>query len=183
MVTNTLCKQGHLIKLVSFMVNRCFEPFQCIQFCCKQKKAHYVGEEKKSEARVCVKIPTEVGKYVNKNILLFSSCFMLNFFHCPGVFGTTRGDAMLGVSVFYSWRVGPWNAMQNFSSKYWWSRKITWMCQSHSVQKCCIKCHRDWSRNLSCKILTFGFSPGKLQQFCFLVLLPSMNGSSIQPGS
>ena len=46
MFTNASSKRGHLIKLVSFMLNRCFEPFYCILLCCKQKKAHYVGEEK-----------------------------------------------------------------------------------------------------------------------------------------
>ena len=55
------------------------------------------------------------------------------------------------------------------------------MCQCHSLQKCCIKCHRDFSRNLSCKILTFGFTTGKLLQLCFCGLLRSIKVSSRQP--
>ena len=54
-------------------------------------------------------------------------------------------------------------------------------CQVQSVENCCIKCHRDFSRNLSCKILTFGFTTGKLLQLCFCGLLRSIKVSSRQP--
>ena len=114
LVTNASCKRGRVIKLVSFMMKWCFEPFYCILLCCKQTKAHYHGEEK-SQGLSCVRIPTGVGWYVKRNLSLFCCVITFNVVCCPEVFGLTR----------------------------------------------------NFGRDLSYKILTFGFTIGKLLHLYF----------------
>ena len=45
------------------------------------------------------------------------------------------------------------------------------MCWARCLEKCCIKCSHNFSRNLRFKILTFQFIIGKLQQIYFHGLL------------